>query len=292
LAERSDGSSASGLRRRLGLAATLAAVLCGGPGLAFAAPAPPDRLDHVAPPLPADLRRPAVLIFTKTNGYRHDSIPAATAALTAAARRQGLSAFATANGAVFNDRQLARFDAVIWANTSGTTLTEDQEAAFRRYIEGGGGFMGVHGAGGDPAYAWPWYVQTLIGAQFIGHPGPPFVPQFQPARLRIEDHAHPATAGLGRVWRRTDEWYSFSASPRGRVHVLVSLDEASYRPVSYDGKDIHMGDHPLVWWRCVGKGRAFFTAMGHLPEAYSEPDYLRLLGGAMAWSAGLKGPRC
>ncbi|MDB5460610.1 MAG: hypothetical protein JWO72_2351, partial [Caulobacteraceae bacterium] len=146
--------------------------------------------------------------------------------------------------------------------------------------------------GGDPGYAWPWYVRELIGAQFIAHPGPPFAPQFQAARLRIEDRSQPATRGLPAAWTRTDEWYSFAASPRGKARVLVSLDEGSYRPMGYNGKDIHMGDHPVVWQRCVGRGRAFFTAMGHRREAYDEAAYRGLLRGALAWAMGLEGERC
>ena len=234
----------------------------------------------------------AILIFTRANGYRHDSIPAATAVLTAIAREEGWRAEASDDPGLFTPDRLQRFRAVVWNNTSGTVLNGAEAAAFRRYVEGGGGFLAIHGAGGDPAYAWPWYVQTLIGAQFIGHPGPPYAPQFQSARLRVEDRGQPASRRLPRRWTRTDEWYAFAASPRGRVHVLVSLDEASYRAVGYDGRDIRMGDHPIVWQHCVGRGRAFFTAMGHRPEAYAEPAYRALLRGALQWAAGRGGEAC
>ncbi|MDB5459367.1 MAG: hypothetical protein JWO72_1108, partial [Caulobacteraceae bacterium] len=101
--------------------ARAALVLLALPWLAMAAP--PGRPETRPPALPADLKRPAVLIFTKANGYRHDSIPAATAALEAIARGRGWSAFATDDDAVFNPRQLPRFDAVVWNNTSGAVLT-------------------------------------------------------------------------------------------------------------------------------------------------------------------------
>jgi type 1 glutamine amidotransferase len=235
---------------------------------------------------------PAILIFTRANGYRHDSIPAATAALTAIARAEGWEAKVSDDPRLFNRAELKRYAVVVWNNTSGKVLDAEQAEAFQRYVEGGGGFVGVHGAGGDPSYAWPWYVQTLIGAQFIAHPGPPFSPQFQTARLKVEDRSQPATRSLPQAWSRTDEWYSFAASPRGKVRVLVSLDEGSYRPLGYNGKDIHMGDHPIVWQHCVGRGRAFFSAMGHRPEAYAEPAYRDLLKGALEWAAGLGGERC
>lgn len=239
---------------------------------------------------PAD--RTAILIFTRANGYRHDSIPAANAALVALARAQGWEAQVSDDARLFTPASLKRFRAVVWNNTSGTVLNGEEQSAFRRYVENGGGFVGIHGAGGDPSYNWPWYVQALIGAQFIAHPGPPYSPQFQTARLKVEDRSQPATRDLPTPWTRTDEWYSFAASPRGRVRVLVSLDEGSYRPVGYNGKDIRMGDHPIVWQHCVGRGRAFFTAMGHKAEAYSEPAYRALLKGALAWAVGGSGQTC
>ena len=234
----------------------------------------------------------AILIFTRANGYKHAPIPAATAALTAIARKEGWTAEVTDDPRRFNPRDLQRFAVVVWNNTSGTVLDGQEAEAFRRYVEGGGGFVGIHGAGGDPSYAWPWYVQTLIGAQFIAHPGPPYSPQFQTARLKVEDRSQPASRRLPQPWSRTDEWYSFAASPRGKVRVLVSLDEGSYRPVGYNGKDIRMGDHPIVWQHCVGRGRAFFSAMGHRPQAYAEPAYRDLLQGALEWAARRGGQDC
>jgi type 1 glutamine amidotransferase len=260
--------------------------------LPFLGAAAADRPDTQPPALPRDLPRPALLIFTKANGYRHDSIPAATAALEAIARRKGWSAFATDDEAVFNPTQLARFQAVVWNNNTGSPLTPDQRAAFRRYVEQGGGFVGLHGAGGDRNNDWSWFVRELVGAPYLAHPSPPHAPQFQTARLKVEDRGHPASRDLPAAWTRTDEWYSFTRSPRGTVRVLISLDEGSYRPRGAGGEDLRMGDHPIVWQHCLGRGRAFFTAMGHRAEAYDEPAYRRLLEGAMSWALGLDGERC
>ncbi len=147
--------------------------------------------ESVPPVLPAKLNPTAILIFTKTNGYRHGpAIVASSAALQAIAAKNGWSSYVTENGAVFSPAQLARFKAVIWDNTSGDTLLPAQRAAFRDYIEKGGGFVGIHAAGGDPSYIWRWYVDTLIGAQFVGHP---MFPQFQSAVVDIEDRNDPAT---------------------------------------------------------------------------------------------------
>jgi type 1 glutamine amidotransferase len=251
--------------------------------------------DTVPPALPEPLRETAVLIFSKTNGFRHDSIAASNAALAAIAERRGWSAVVTENGAVFNPAQLARFRAVIWNSASGDVLTAEQRAAFKTYIEAGGGFLGLHAAGDSSHDGWPWYLDRLIGAHFIGHP---MGPQFQQATLRIEDTDNPALRGFGPAWVRTDEWYSFAASPRAKgFRILATLDEDSYRPAFHmpplPRKDLRMGaDHPVIWFHCVGDGRALYSALGHSVEAYAEPQHLRMLEGAMAWVAGLEGSRC
>ena len=212
------------------------------------------------------------------------------------ARRQGWSSYTTENAAVFNPAQLARFKAVVWNSVSGDVLTARQRADFKAWLEHGGGFVGLHGAGGDPSYAWKWYVDELIGAQFTGHT---LNPHIQQARLVIEYPQHPATSGLGPIWTRSDEWYSFATSPRSKnYHILVSIDESSYKPVSglipfMKPKSIAMGkDHPLVWSHCVGEGRALCSALGHTALSYSEPKHLQLIQGAIAWAAGLDGPDC
>jgi uncharacterized protein len=127
--------------------------------------------DETPPTLPATIRRPALLVFEKITGFRDDaSVAAAHKAIGEIAAERGWTAVFTDNGAVFNPRDLARFDAVMWNNVSGDALTVPQERAFRRWIEAGGGFAGVHGAGGDLLYVWDWYADNLIGARFLAHP--------------------------------------------------------------------------------------------------------------------------
>lgn len=253
------------------------------------------RYETVPPTLPDGMKDTVILIFSKTNGFREDSaIVAANEALSAIAERRGWSAFVTENGAVFNPDQLKRFKAVVWNSVSGDVLTEPQRQAFRTYLESGGGFVGIHGAGDNSHHEWKWYVDTLIGTQFIGHT---LGPQFQQATVRIEDHTNPATRNLGESLIRTDEWYSFASDPRSKgYHVLATLDESTYRPFMkfplVGGMDIRMGDHPIVWDHCVGNGRAFYSAMGHAASTYAEPKHLELLEGAMAWAAGLEGAKC
>lgn len=245
------------------------------------------RYDTDRPVLPADLGETAVLIFGKTNGYRHDHIDGSSDKIAELVRARGWSAFVTENAAVFNPEQLARFDAVVFNSASGDLFTLEQRAAFRSWIEAGGGFVGLHGAGGDSAYPWRWYPDTIIGARFIGHI---MDPQFQTATIRVEDRTHPATRHLRPSWRWTEEYYSFAESPRGPdTHVLATVDEKTYRPVG----ELAMGaDHPLIWWRCAGKARIFYSALGHQPEAYSDPAHMRMIDGAIAWAARKEGAGC
>lgn len=241
------------------------------------------RYDRVPPELPQALTRPAVLVFDKTTGFRDaPSIDAAAQALREMARRRAWSAFFTDRGAVFNARDLARFDAVVWNNVSGDALTIGQRQAFRSWVEGGGGFVGIHGTAGDPVCQWDWFADTLIGARFAGHPMPPR--QFQAGRVVVEA-GHPVVEGLGDGWTMTEEWYSFRASPRlGGARVLATLDESSYEPLGLPGMALRMGDHPLAWVRTVGRGRSFYTAIGHRPESYAHPEALRLLEQGIAWA--------
>jgi uncharacterized protein len=248
------------------------------------------RYDHTPPVLPDDLQHPAILIFSKSNGFRDDpSVNAAAAALKTIAGREHWSTFFTDNAAVFNAPALKRFDAVVWNNVSGDVLTVSQRNDFKNYVENGGGFVGLHGSGGDFFYDWDWYPDSLLGARFKAHP---MSPQFQAAKLKIDDSKSPIVRGLQPEWTMTDEWYSFKTNPRKNgADVLVTLDESTYQPMA--GKlDLRMGDHPIAWTQCIGKGRSFYTAIGHRPESYTEPNTNRLIEQAVAWAASLGHSSC
>jgi type 1 glutamine amidotransferase len=242
--------------------------------------------DSVPPEIPADIKgQNTILIFSKTNGYREEpAIHASNDALAAIAKKRGWPAFVTENAAVMNADQLGRFKLAIWNNTSGDVLTEPQRAAFKAWLENGGAFVGTHGTGGDPSYVWPWYPETLIGAQFTSHSSQ------QLGTIRIEDTKSPITQGLPALWQRTvrDEWYAFKDNPRSKpgFHILAVADETTYDP----GRSTMGTDHPMVWTHCIGKGTVFYSAIGHSAETYSEPNHLRLLENAIAWALGLSGP--
>jgi len=244
---------------------------------------PSTSYDTRPPEIPA-LSDPAVLVFSKTNGFRHaGAIPAGVAALEASAKRRGWSLFHTENGAVFDAGTLPRFRAVVWLNASGAPVNAIQREALRSWLESGGGFVGVHAALDDSHASWEWYVQNVIGARFIGH-----AMGLLPATISVERPDHVACRNLDSNWSRVDEWYSFDRSVRGDpgVEVLASLDESTYEPrlkLLWLDQDLAMGDHPIIWTRNVGKGRAFLTAMGHSAESYREPQYRAVLEGALEW---------
>lgn len=249
--------------------------------------------DTVPPEIPPDLKSGGVLIFSKTSGFREEAgIQASNAALAAISAERGWPFFITENGAVMNPQQLAKFKLVIWNNASGDPLNAEQRAAFKTWVENGGSWLGLHGAGGDPVENhghtsladWKWYVDTLVGAQFVVHSG------IVPGDIHIEDTKSPITKGLPAVWHRSEEWYAFSASPRPKpgFHILASVDEKSYDP----GRATMGADHPLVWWHCVGKGHALYSALGHAGFMYAESLMIRFLDNAMTWGLEQNGRSC
>lgn len=229
---------------------------------------------------------PRLLIFEKINGFRDvPSVNSARAALTAMAARKGWQVVVTDKGGAFNSKTLGKVDAVIWNNISGDVLTLSQRAAFQSFLKRGGGYVGIHGSAGDPVYFWDWYPDTLIGARFSGHP---MEPQFQEARV-VTDKSHPLAANLPAEWRMSDEWYSFKTNPRASgSRILLTLDESTYTRVGRFGEPLDMGDHPIAWTRCIGKGRMFYSAIGHMPETYSQPQNLAMLEDAIGWAATAK----
>jgi len=241
---------------------------------------PAPTYDQVAPVLPASLHR-GVLIVSKTNGWRHvEHIPQSNAVLAEIARDQGRQSYVTENAAVFNDAQLRRFAVVVLNSASGDLMTPDQREALQRFGARGGGVVALHAAG-DNSHKDAWYVDTIIGTRFIGHPGDE--DQFQAARVIVDRPEHPVMAGVQLPWSPTDEWYSFAGNPAARgMTILPRIDEASYRP----GAKLAMGTHPVIWINHKAKGRVVYSALGHTPAAYQDPNYRRILANAVRWAAG------
>ena len=212
-----------------------------------------------------------VLVFSKTAGFRHPSIPNGIAAIRQLGTNNNFEVGATENAADFTDSNLAQFAAVIFLSTTGDVLDEAQQSAFERYIRGGGGYVGIHAAS-DTEYSWPWY-GGLVGAYFSSHPA------IQKATVVVENFGHSSTHFLPEGWSRTDEWYNFQTNPRGNVQVLARLDESTYTGGTMGG------DHPICWTRHYDGGRAWYTAGGHTPESFVEPLFLTHLLGGIRYAA-------
>ncbi|MDJ0641719.1 MAG: ThuA domain-containing protein [Erythrobacter sp.] len=249
------------------------------------------RFDAVRPEITQWLQQPAILVFSKTLGWRHnEGIAGADLFFVQLAREHRYGIFTTANAAVFNETDLARFDVVVFNNTTGDGLTEGQESAFQIWLEKGGGWIGLHGSGDASQSNWEWYQDNLIGPRFIGHPAEP---QFQDARLEVLSSNHPVTAGIPASWLHNDEWYSFDSRAQDHgMHAIVGLDESTYSPRNDaygDIADLRMGEgainHPVIWSRCPKNGRVLYSAIGHSDKSYSDPHYARLLENAFLWVA-------
>jgi len=206
---------------------------------------------------------PRVLVFTKTAGFHHASITDGVKAILKLGAAYHFIVDTTSDAMKFTEDTLKQYSAIIFLSTTGNVLDAARQAEFERYIQAGGGYVGIHAAS-DCEYHWPWYGK-LVGAYFKGHW------LIQQATLHVfKDKKFPVTDALPDPWIRTDEWYNFRALPKN-VHVLVSIDEKSYK-----GGD--MGDqHPMVWYHDYDGGRAFYMELGHTNESYSEPDFLKLL---------------
>jgi type 1 glutamine amidotransferase len=212
--------------------------------------------------------RRTVLVFSKTSGYRHDSIPAGIAMMRRLGRADGFAVEATEDAAALDD--LSGYAAVVFLSTSGDVLDDAQRTELERYVRTGGGFVGVHSAAATED-DWPFY-ETLIGARFAGHP------EIQALTVHVTDHDHPATAGLPDRWRWTDEAYDYRTVPPIGTRVLCSLDESEYVGGTMGG------DHPIAWCHRVGAGRAFHTGLGHAIEAYADERFQAHVGGGIAYA--------
>lgn len=219
----------------------------------------------------------SILVFSKTNGYRHAAIPAGIQTMRDLGDEHGFEVEATEDSTAFRPDRLSAVDIVVFMNTTGDVLGPAGQDALRGFIENGGGFVGVHAAS-DTEYDWPWYGR-LVGAYFDGHPA------IQEAAVRVEMASHPSTRMLPAEWMRRDEWYNFRSNPRDSVQVLLTLDESTY-----DGGT--MGDnHPIAWCREVDGGRSWYTAGGHTKASYQEPLFRQHLLGGLRWAAGASNTR-
>lgn len=220
---------------------------------------------------------PKVLVFSKTAGFHHNSIAKGIPAIQKLGTENNFAVDETTDATKFTTENLKQYAAVIFLSTTGDVLNAEQEDAFKKYIEAGGGYVGIHAAT-DCEYDWAWYGE-LSGAYFKGHP------REQKAKIIVVDDKNIATKHLPKVWERTDEWYTFKKAPEN-VHVLLKIDEKSY---DQQGDNLKMGEnHPMAWYHDFDGGRAFYTELGHTDESYADPLYLKHILGGIQYAMGKK----
>jgi len=216
-----------------------------------------------------------ILVFSKTAGWRHESIEAGKEAFKKIADENNLGITLTEDASYFTEGNLKDYASIIFLNTTETVFNDSQREAFKRYIQDGGGFVGIHSAT-DTEYDWPWY-NKLVGAYFINHPNNPNVRE---AVIDVTDKDHPSTNMLPDRWERADEWYNFKDRNED-VHVLMWLDTDSY-----EGSE-HRGNHPIAWYHEYDGGRAFYTGLGHTSESFTDDNlFLEHLWGGIKYTMG------
>jgi uncharacterized protein len=209
-------------------------------------------------------------MLTATAGFRHDSIPAARQAMTDLAARTGaFTVAATETLGDFTASRLGSTDVLMFALTTGELAFDAaQKDAIASFVANGGGYIGVHSAA-DTLYQWPEYGR-LVGAYFKEHPWT------QEAAVTVEDRGHPITTGLAGSFRLLEEFYTFQQNPRPSVHVLLSLDSASV---------LAQGDYPLAWTQTIGRGRSYYSALGHFDSTWRDPWFQTQIANAIRWVA-------
>ncbi|HJZ40297.1 MAG TPA: ThuA domain-containing protein [Bacteroidales bacterium] len=215
-----------------------------------------------------------VLVFAKTQGFFHSSIPKGMITLMNICKQQGIVVDTSRDASVFTIDKLMQYKVVVFLNTTGDILNDEQQAAFQNFIRSGGGFVGIHAAT-DTEYDWSWY-NKLVGAYFLSHP-----PNQQVAVIKVADKTHPATEFLPDKWIRTDEWYDFK-DLNPDVKVLAYLDENSYK----GGQNGEV--HPFIWCHEFYGGRAFYTGAGHREDNYDELLLQKHFLAAIKWAGKIK----
>ena len=214
----------------------------------------------------------SVLVFSKTAGFRHESIAAGQDMFRRLADTEDFTVEFSEDASVFTQENLSKYNVVTFLSTTGDILDEGQQRELERFIEAGGNWLGIHAAA-DTEYDWPWYNQ-LVGAYFLSHPAG------QPeATIIVVNHDHPATDFLGDTWVRNDEWYNYKGI-QGDFTTLMRMDETTYEG-GENGEN-----HPIAWYKPMSNGRMFYTGLGHTNESYTDPNFVKHITGALTYLFG------
>ncbi len=247
-----------------------------------------------APKIDFPANQSAVLLFSKTSGFRHGgSIEASKPIIEALAKKNNLFIYETEEGGVFNAEQLAKFSTVIFDNSTGEVINDEQKRALEKYVENGGSLIGIHGAG-DNSHHWDWYVQNLLGSEFSHHAITEGF-KLQNTEVTLDNQSDSLiTKGIPAKWNHADEWYVFYENPRKKGFTIVTTINGD--AVITDGnmfftkdKNFGMGkDHPVAWCREIGKGKTFYTSMGHDETAWKDEHFVKLIENGIKWTQSKK----
>ena len=224
----------------------------------------------------AQYRKISALVYTSPDTYHNQSIPTAITQLKVMAERNFVDLTWTQLESSFTDKNLANFNVIIFLHSNDTKLNAEQMESFQKYIQGGGGFVGIHAASVNKGQN-EWF-KKLVGCTFIRHP------EKQTGVMTVEDKNFPATMHLPDKWVWTDEWYEYGDALTENQHVLLSADESTYTVEVGMGKN-----HPVSWYQEYDGGRSFYTGLGHLESAYNDPLFMSHIFGGIYWSAKGKG---
>ena len=217
------------------------------------------------------VKKPKILVFTKTNAVYHSSLKAGVVAIRKLGVVNGFGVDDTDDSTWFKNKKLRNYNAIVFLSCSGNVFGSGEEKAFQEYIRKGGGFVGIHAAT-TCEYDWPWYGK-MIGAYYNGDAEP------QKARLLVVNKQHPSTGFLPDTWWKVDEWYNFK-NINPDIHVLIKIDEHSYK--GGENGD----DHPIAWFHSFEGGRVFYCAMGDADSTFSDSVFLKHILGGIQYAMG------
>ncbi|HTN19355.1 MAG TPA: ThuA domain-containing protein [Pelobium sp.] len=213
-----------------------------------------------------------VLVFSKTNGFRHASIADGQEMFKKLAEGNNWKLTFSEDSLMISNKVLSKIDVLVFLSTTGNIFGADQKKALQKYIHKGGGFVGIHAAT-DTEMDWKWYVD-MVGGAFKSHP------KQQNATINIINHDFKAMQHFGKTWLHFDEWYNFRNPINPNAVVLATVDESTYKGGT-------MGEnHPVVWYQNYEGGKIFTTALGHTKESYTNPDFVKMIQEAVVWTGG------
>lgn len=223
-----------------------------------------------------------ILLITETAGWNHQTKEVSKSMMEGICQELDIDLFHT-DSTYFEFLQdvLQDVSIVVLANTTANIFSEREQTLVEHFVNNGGAILGIHAAT-DTEYEWDWYMSN-IGAHFLTHAKD----GERAGRIIVEDSSSRSMKPFLEHDTIVEEWYTFNASPRKSVHVLASLDESSYlmnkREEGWFSQKLKMNDHPIIWYKNVGKGIIFYTALGHNPETYLQTYFVSHITETIRW---------